>query len=605
MKILLLFPPDWLPSEPYLSLPALTSVLRPAGHEVIQKDINVEMYDLMFGEKFLRHVQGRIGIELKHLQVVADRNEMTEEEAELKAHLESLTEERFVRLIEDVVEAKRILRHDDFYEIDKLEWATQCLHETMAVVSLGYYPAQICFPPIETDLIYKPFMSTEIIEALDDDQINVYRDVYKFLIADLIEKEKPDVVGISIVQQKQLISTFTFCKMIKEQSPQTHITIGGNIVTRLRDAIKESKALFELFDTAILYEGESAFLQLVDALGKGETDLSALPNLIHKDASGAIVQNKEVFAENMDQLPPPDFDGLPLEKYFVPKLILPYLATRGCYWGKCTFCDHFQGYVEGYRTKQFAQITEEIKFLQDKYDNRYFHFTDESYPPALFRKLSRSLTDNKIDIAWTTHMRFEESLLDDEVWDDAAKSGCRYLHFGYESGNDRVLKLMDKATNLDAIRTNLRMSAKYGIWNHIMGFFGFPGETEEESNDSKQFVHDNRENIHSLGFMTFVLGKFSPVAMEPEKYGVSCYKNPEWDLALDYYFTVDEGLSIQDAMEVFDEFEQNHDGKWDLRTAVREYIFLYIDHFGSNELTQLHIRPDQRPSIYNNPVGMV
>jgi radical SAM superfamily enzyme YgiQ (UPF0313 family) len=605
MKILLLFPPDWLPSEPYLSLPALTSVLRPAGHEVIQKDINVEMYDLMFGEKFLRHVQGRIGIELKHLRVVADRNELTGEEAGLKEQLESLTEEQFVRLIDDVVEAKRILRADDFYDIDKLEWATQCLHETMAVISLGYYPAQICFPPIETDLIYKPFMSTEIIEALDDDQINVYRDVYKFLIADLINKEKPDVVGISIVQQKQLISTFTFCKMIKEQSPQTHITIGGNIVTRLRDAIKESKGLFELFDTAILYEGESAFLQLVDALGKGETDLSALPNLIHKDASGAIVQNKEVFAENMDQLPPPDFDGLPLEKYFVPKLILPYLATRGCYWGKCTFCDHFQGYVEGYRTKQITQITEEIKFLQGKYGNRYFHFTDESYPPALFRKLSRSLTDNKIDIAWTTHMRFEESLLDDEVWDDAAKSGCRYLHFGYESGNDRVLKLMDKATNLDAIRTNLRMSAKYGIWNHIMGFFGFPGETEEESNDSKQFVHDNRENIHSLGFMTFVLGKFSPVAMEPEKYGVSCYKNPEWDLALDYYFTVDEGLSIQDAMEVFDEFEQNHDGKWDLRTAVREYIFLYIDHFGTNELTQLHIRPDQRPSIYNNPVGMV
>ena len=588
-----------------MSLPALTSVLRPAGHEVIQKDINVEMYDLMFGEKFLRHVQGRIAIELKHLQVVSDRNELTEEEAGLKEQLESITEERFVRLIDDVVEAKRILRHDDFYEIDKLEWATHCLHETMAVVSLGYYPAQICFPPIETDLIYKPFMSTEIIEALDDEQINVYRDVYQFLIADLIEKEKPDVVGISIVQQKQLISTFTFCKMIKEQSPGTHITIGGNIVTRLRDSIKESKGLFELFDTAVLYEGESAFLQLVDALDKGETDLSALPNLIHKDASGAIQQNKEVFAENMDQLPPPDFDGLPLEKYFVPKLILPYLATRGCYWGKCTFCDHFQGYVEGYRTKQIAQITEEIKFLQDKYGNRHFHFTDESYPPALFRKLSRSLTDNKIDIAWTTHMRFEESLLDDEVWDDAAKSGCRYLHFGYESGNDRVLKLMDKATNLDAIRTNLRMSAKYGIWNHIMGFFGFPGETEEESNDSKQFVYDNRENIHSLGFMTFVLGKFSPVAMEPEKYGVSCYKNPEWDLALDYYFTVDEGLSIQDAMEVFAEFEQNHDGKWDLRTAVREYIFLYIDHFGTNELTQLHIRPDQRPSVYNNPVGMV
>ena len=60
MKILLLFPPDWLPSEPYLSLPALTSVLRPAGHEVIQKDMNVEMYDMFFSRPFLEQISDRI-----------------------------------------------------------------------------------------------------------------------------------------------------------------------------------------------------------------------------------------------------------------------------------------------------------------------------------------------------------------------------------------------------------------------------------------------------------------------------------------------------------------------------------------------------------------
>ena len=80
----------------------------------------------------------------------------------------------------------------------------------MARISLGYYPAQICFPPIETDLVYKPFMSSEILEALDDDQINVYRDVYRQLIAPVMKKEKPGMVGISIVQQKQIIPTFTF-----------------------------------------------------------------------------------------------------------------------------------------------------------------------------------------------------------------------------------------------------------------------------------------------------------------------------------------------------------------------------------------------------------
>ena len=603
MKILLLFPPDWLPSEPYLSLPALTSVLRPAGHKVIQKDINVEMYDMFFSRSFLEHVSSRIAGELNHLIHVEKQRALDEEESTLKAQLLQSTPEVLSQLSSDAEQAKEILRGESFYDIDKLEWATNTLHKTMALISLGYYPAQICFPPIETDLVYKPYMSSEILEALDDDQINIYRDVYRQLIAPVMQKEKPGMVGISIVQQKQLIPSFTFSKMIKEEFPDLHITVGGNIVTRIRDELKIQDKLFGYIDSAILYEGENAYLQLVDAV-ENSKPLSGLPNLIYRDESG-IHANKDVCSEDLSKLPPPDFDGLPLEKYFVPKLILPYLATRGCYWGRCTFCDHFQGYVEGFRTMQVDQIVEEIKFLKDKHNTRYFHFTDESYPPALFRKLSQRLIEEKLDIVWTTHMRFEETLLDEQVWKDVQESGCRYLHFGYESGNQRVLKLMDKATKLDAIQTNLRMSSEAGIWNHIMGFFGFPGETREEAEDSKRFVHDNRAHIHSLGFMTFVLGKYSPVAFEPEKYGVDYYKNPEWDLALDYYFTLKEGLNIQEALDVFARFERNHDPKWDLRTCVREYIFLYVDHFGNNDLSQLHMRPDQQTEYHQTSVGMV
>jgi len=603
MKVLLLFPPDWLPSEPYLSLPSLTSVLRPAGHDVVQKDINVEMYDLFFSAGFLDFAAERIGRELHHLKHVKGQRALDEEEQTLMDQLLACTPELLAQLKGDIDKAKTILRSEAFYEIDNLEWATNCLHETMGYISLAYYPAQICFPPIETDLVYKPFMSSEILEALDDDQINVYRDVYRRLIYPVMEKQRPGVVGISVVQQKQLISTFTFCKMIKQDFPDTHITLGGNIITRLRDVFKEAGSLFEYFDSAVVYEGENAFLQLIDAI-ENKSGFSGLPNLIYKDEQGIHV-NKEVRSEDLSQLPPPDFDGLPLDKYFIPELILPYLATRGCYWGRCTFCDHFQGYVEGFRTKQVDQIVEEIEFLKKKHGTRFFHFTDESYPPALFRKLSKQLIEKKSNIVWTTHMRFEESLLDEEVWKDVWDSGCRYLHFGYESGNQRVLKLMDKATDLDAIQTNLKMSSDAGIWNHIMGFFGFPGETLDEVGDSKDFVQKNRSHIHSLGFMTFVLGKYSPIAFEPEKYGVSYYKNPEWDLALDYYFTVEKGLSIQEALDVFEEFEQKHDPKWDLRTCVREYIFLYVERFGTNKLSQLEMRPDQRLHAPHSPVGMV
>ena len=603
MKTLLIFPPDWLPSEPYLSLPSLASVLRPAGHDVSQLDVNVEMYDLFFSARFLKHVAQRIASELSHLQHEQKERALDEEEQELMKRLLTCTPELFEQFSQDGEKAKGILRGNTFYDIDQLEWATNCLHETMALVSLGYYPAQICFPPIETDIVYKPFMSSEILESLDDDQINVYQDVYRMLIRPVMERERPEMVGISVVQQKQLIATFTFCKMIKEEFPATHITLGGNIITRIRDTLPEIEGLWEWFDTAVVYEGESAYLQLTEAVESGG-DFSKLPNLIYKDESGIHV-NKEVCAEKLSELPPPDFDGLPLEKYFVPHLILPYLATRGCYYGRCTFCDHFQGYVEGFRTKQVDQITEEIKFLKDKHGTRFFHFTDESYPPALFQKLSRKLIDDKLDIAWTTHMRFEESLLEEQVWKDVAESGCKYLHFGYESGNQRVLKLMDKSTKLDAIETNLRMSSEAGIWNHLMGFFGFPGETEKEADDSKAFVEKNSAHIHSLGFMTFVLGKYSPVAFEPEKYGITYYKNPEWDLALDYYFTTKDGLTINQALDVFDEFEQKHNTKWDLRTCVREYVFLYIDKYGSNHLPQLEMTEEQRQQMQHTAIGMV
>jgi radical SAM superfamily enzyme YgiQ (UPF0313 family) len=603
MKILLLFPPDWLPSEPYLSLPTLTSVLRPAGHKVIQKDINVEMYDMFFSRPFLEQVSYRITGELNHLLHVEKQRALDEEESALKIQLLQSNPEVISQLASNAEEAKRILRGESFYDIDKLEWATNILHQTMALISLGYYPAQICFPPIETDLVYKPFMSSEILEALDDGQINVYRDVYSQLIAPIIEKEEPGMIGISIVQQKQIIPTFTFSKMIKEEFPDVHITIGGNIVTRIRDELKTQDKLFGYIDSAVLYEGENAYLQLVDAVENAKP-FSGLPNLIYRDESG-INTNKDVCSEDLSKLPPPDFDGLALEKYFVPKLILPFLATRGCYWGRCTFCDHFQGYVEGFRTMQVDQIIDQIRFLQNKYNTRYFHFTDESYPPALFRKLSQRIVEEKLDIVWTTHMRFEETLLDKQVWEDAHKSGCRYLHFGFESGNQRVLKLMDKATKLDAIETNLRMSSEAGIWNHIMGFFGFPGETREEAEDSKRFVLKNREHVHSLGFMTYVLGKYSPVAFEPEKYGVSYYKNPEWDLAMDYYFTLKEGLNIQEALDVFEGFERDHDPKWDLRTCVREYVYLYIDHFGNNNLPQLKMRSGQQKENHHTSVGMV
>jgi radical SAM superfamily enzyme YgiQ (UPF0313 family) len=599
MRVMLIFPPDWYPSEPYLSLPTLTAVLRAAGHTVIQKDVNLEMYDWYFSEDFLKRVLKKVPQQLDRLRKLAKKRELESWETDLQLALCELTRERIAELIKKAEEAKRIVRGQTFYDIDKLEWAINTFREVTAAISLVYAPARICMPPMETDLSYKVFMSSEVVDAIQDRQVNVYRDVFEHIVKPAIEAEQPDVIGISIVLQQQLFSSMTFCALIKQHFPNIHVTIGGNTVTRLRDTLPKS-SLFASFDSAVFYEGETAFLQLVEAVGAGRS-LKDVPNALYRDASG-VHTSALTYSENMEALPPPDFEGLPLDKYFLPDKILPYLATRGCYWGRCEFCDHGEGYTAGYRTKKIQQILDEIQYLRDKYRARHFHFTDESYPPALFRKLCRGLIERDMGIVWTTHMRYEKSLLDEPVWEDAKHAGCKYLHVGYESGNERVLKLMDKATTTEVITRSLQLSANAGIWNHAMGFFGFPGETREEALDSIQFLAKNKDIVHSVGFGTFDLSRHTPVAKNPERWGVTAYINPEWDLALDYYYTVKEGLSIEEAERVFEEFEQNHPSNWDLRLFIREYIFLYIARFGLGKLPDLQFNAAKtgagaRPSL--------
>ena len=584
MKVLLIYPPDWYPSEPYLSLPCLTAVLRQAGHTVIQKDINLEMYDWYFSEDFLKRVLRRVPQQLDRLRKLSKKRDLSAEEMDLQMGLCDLTRKRIEELTKNSEKAKAIIRGEIFYEIYQLEWAINVFREVTSVISMVYAPARICMPPMETDLSYKVFISSEVMDAVNDTQVNVYRDVFEHLVKPVIEQEQPEVIGISIVLQQQMFSSMTFCALIKQHFPHIHVTIGGNTVTRLRDVLPQSP-LFQYFDSAVVYEGETAFVQLVSAVGAKQS-LADVPNTIYKDETG-VHTSPTSFAEDMAALPPPDFDGLPLHKYFVPTKILPYLATRGCYWGRCEFCDHGEGYTAGYRSKKIQDILGEIQHLRDKYGAKHFHFTDESYPPALFRKLSRGLLDSKMDITWTTHMRFEKSLLDQQVWQDARDSGCRYLHFGYESGNERVLQLMDKATTTEVITKHLQLSANAGIWNHCMGFFGFPGETREEAWSSVEFLEQNKDHVHSLGFGTFDLGRHNPVAKNPEKWGVTAYKNPDWDLALDYYYTVKNGMSIEEAERVFEEFERSHNPGWDLRLFIREYIFLYIARFGLQKLPEL------------------
>jgi radical SAM superfamily enzyme YgiQ (UPF0313 family) len=591
LKTMLLFPPEWVPTAPYLALPSLTAVLREQGHEVVQKDVNIEMYDLFFSDSFLVWVKTRMAMQFRTLQEKERTGWLTEQEADQKACLAAALDLDLFSLIERAESAKRVVRGEDFYDADKLEGALNTFREVMQYISAAYYPASIVFYPMESNLGYRPGVSREVFACLDDDRVNVYRDVCRQLVLPAVSKESPDVVGVSIGTQMQLLAGLTFCRMVKEAFPHIHVTVGGNVITRLQEELPNHERFFtSVFDSAILYEGEHALLWLLEALS-GERSLTAVPNLIYRDEAGIHV-NKEVYTEKTTALPLPDFDGLPLDSYFSPVRILPYLATRGCYWGRCTFCDHGQGYFDQYRGMPAHEVIRQVKALKDKYRATHFLFADESYPPALLKKVCQLLVEQNVGIKWTTLIRFEESLQDPELWKLAAKSGCCTLYYGMESANERVLGLMDKHVKKSVIENNLKQAAAAGIWNHVMAFYGFPGETREEAEETRRFILDHQPSIHSVELFYFVAYRHTPMVRNPEKFGITIHRQEDYDLPLDYYYTLDEpvGLTCLDAMQLCEEFYQNDFEPWAVRVNAREHVFLYISKYGTNRLPQIYAK---------------
>ncbi|HEU5092532.1 MAG TPA: B12-binding domain-containing radical SAM protein, partial [Nitrospira sp.] len=108
-KVMLIFPPEWVPTAPYLALPSLTAVLREAGHTVIQRDINIGMWDHFFSLEFLIWVKARLGMQLKVLQDKEKARLLTERDVDQKAAVERAYDVDVFDLAEQAEDAKSIV----------------------------------------------------------------------------------------------------------------------------------------------------------------------------------------------------------------------------------------------------------------------------------------------------------------------------------------------------------------------------------------------------------------------------------------------------------------------------------------------------------------
>lgn len=549
MKVLLLFPPSWHPSQPYLSLPSLTAFLRQNGvPNVVQRDINIELLDILLTEKTCLAFYQKILDKLKQIERSAPSRHATSSDQERRQALIHAVE-ALPFLAKKVERAKQTLRSEGFYELERYIESVNTINDVLEVLSALYYPSSMT--ALNNDMRYSVYSSQEIFQALGDEEENIFLNLYKDHILASVLELSPTIVGISITSTSQIIPGLTLARLIKDQNKDAHITIGGSVFTKLIENVKKIDGLFSIVDSFIVFEGEHALLELV-AQVHGKQDFKKVPNLIYRDNAVTRI-NEPFYTEDLNKLPTPDFDGLPLRLYHAPASVLPVQTSRGCYYGKCAFCNLHLDH-RNFRLRRPELLLEDIHKLSQKYNTPYFFFTDESVPVNQLRDISQGLLEKKQDIQWMGGVRFEHALNHD-VLRKMHESGCQKLVFGLESYNQRVLDLMKKGTKADRVKKILDECLKIGISFHLYIIIGFPTETEQEAMETLDFVM-NKEYLDSPGFSClpslFGMEKDSPITCSPSEYGLRSIMAPgNEDLGLGYFYEVEQGMSPEEAGRMY------------------------------------------------------
>lgn len=516
MKIALVYPPTCDPTAPYLAVPMLTGFLRAHGVDVLPVDANVEAYDRLLRRAPLADCAERLTTRLRKL----DR----------RASLDHVARRAYLQLWRargdadaaptGIAEARAVLKDESrFYVAEEYERAVETIESALRLISAAYAPLDLGFSGYRT-----PFALTTPEEIADDARPE--RDPFDGYVVDVLaprlREARVDAVGISVCFPGQLQPAYAFALKLKRLLPDVHLTCGGPGVTQLFIRLQGQDLARALgpFDSAVVFEGEHALLGLCRALDE-KRPLRELPNVVVRDALVGARWLPGEGAEDLRALPAPDFDGLPLDTYFSPHLTLPYDPTRGCYWGKCTFCHY--GLAEtgtaSYRERGFERTVDHLQQLREKYDTRWFYLSQDSVAPKTLVKIADEVARRGLDVKWATDLKPEKYLTPERARALRAGGGVACA-LGVESANPRVLSLIDKGAPPATVRQTIAHLADAGLAVEAMCFTDFPTETYAEAMDTLRFIEELRQNVALYIVGEFDLTHGALVAKEPQRFGL-------------------------------------------------------------------------------------
>ncbi|MFA6215677.1 MAG: radical SAM protein [Patescibacteria group bacterium] len=240
-------------------------------------------------------------------------------------------------------------------------------------------------------------------------------------------------------------------------------------------------------------EPEYTVLNLVSALAKGN-DWSGLKGISYLKAEKVINNPSAERIQNLDELPLPAYDLLPMEKYRytfsdIPTPFSIILSSRGCP-NRCVYC--LQVMMPGrYIVRSPENVVAEIKYLVEKFGVKGIYFQDWEFMiiKERVKKICDLIIAEKIKIKWGCNGRAVN--IDDELVAKMKQAGCVRVNIGFESGADAVLQTIKKNVSPQALKNAFAVCKKYGINIGVYSLLNLPGETKKTISETEKFLVDN------------------------------------------------------------------------------------------------------------------
>jgi radical SAM superfamily enzyme YgiQ (UPF0313 family) len=291
-------------------------------------------------------------------------------------------------------------------------------------------------------------------------------------------------VGITSMPGPQLKQAIPFSKKIRELFPGIKIIWGGYFPSNQPKVVLNSGYV----DFIINGPGEKMFPALLDALDNNKP-YELIRNLIYKKNEEVVRSPKDELYEQ-DELPALPYkklnDFYPLKKYlgrsYLGSRTIAYHSSMGCPF-KCSFCAVVPIYNARWKGKSALSIYRDIKWLKDNYGGNAIEFHDNNFFVSEKRTVEFSQLIKKEDMVWWGEGRIDTI---DKYADSSLalmrESGCKMIFFGAETGNDEILKKMDKGgtQSADQIRSFAARMAKFDIIPEYSFVLGTPADTPEQ-----------------------------------------------------------------------------------------------------------------------------